>query len=146
MNRYLILVLSAFLYSCSFFKEQRTIHYNDLQGYEKLKWQQDSAVLVMPGDIAVVTSPLSLKKGKYTLVFSASGNAAVGRLPHIVISLGIYTVRDMEIREGLNEYKLNFEIPKDVDTPLTMIFDNDFYDGKEDRNVFLYFPFFIDDF
>lgn len=145
MNRYLFAVLAIYLFSCGAFRENRAIRYTDMHDYEKLRWE-DSMVLVMLGNDTVHTSTLKLNKGKYTMVFSARGTAAAGRLPQIIISLADFTIRDMEIAEGLNEYKLKFEIPKDVDAPLSFNFYNDFYNGKEDRNVYISFPFYINDF
>jgi hypothetical protein len=146
MYRILFTVFFIVLCSCSFNSTHHIIQFNQLEDYQQYQYEQDSGVLKLLQNTKVVTTPIKLSKGKYTFSFYAAGTAARDQLPHIMIELGDYLLRDIKIKTGRNEYALNFEIPKDLDTALIFTYDNDYSDEKEDRNVFIYFPLRVDRF
>lgn len=122
---------------------QEVIQHDDMRDFHQLRWEQDSTVLVMAGNGDVFTKPLQLHKGKYTIVFRADGNIADSVLPHFVVRVGNYVVKELSIKEKVNSYTVNFELPESVNEPLQFTFDNDFNNSIQDRNVFLYYPIII---
>ena len=96
--------------------------------------------MIFSGNSDFSTKPLKLTSGKHTIIFRAKGTSANNALPHFKIILGDFTLKDMEVKEGMNDYAVNFELPKTIESPLRFIFDNDYNDALGDRNIFLFFP------
>ena len=116
------------------------LYHKDMRDYHQLRREQDSTVLVMAGNGDVFTRPIQLKKGKYSIVFRADGNIANKELPHFIIRFGQAVIKETYIKEKVNRYIFNFELPEAATEPLQFTFDNDYNDASGDRNVFLYYP------
>jgi hypothetical protein len=114
-----------------------------IENYAQLRWEQDSTLLVLAGNSVILTKSLAFNKGKYSIIFRAKGSKSKDILPHFVISLGNYTIKDMEIATGENSYTVNFELPESMNAPVKFTFDNDYSDESGDRNIFLFFPVLI---
>jgi len=114
-----------------------------MKNYTEQRWEHDSSVLVIAGNSDNPTGNIELKRGKYSLTFSARGSMSRDILPHFVIAYGPYTIREMDIEVELKTYTVNFELPQSVNAPIRFIFDNDFSDSTGDRNIFLNFPIVI---
>ncbi len=126
--------------SCNPASDSYTLDHHFMANTDSLRWEQDSTVLVMAGNVSLPTLPVKLTKGKYTLRFKANGTMAVNVLPHFVIHFGEYVIKEMSIEVGPKEYNINFELPHTMEAPIVFSFDNDFNTPTEDRNIFLSFP------
>jgi hypothetical protein len=137
-----LLALSAV--RCNSAKGTYEIGRTSFENYSQLTWSEDSTQLVLNRNISCQTGILKLNQGKYIIRFRALGTTAGdGVLPHLVISLGKYVVRDMAVADGDQQYKLKFELPENITAPLQLTFDNDFMNEQGDRNIFLYVPLSI---
>ena len=146
MYRFFMIAFFAILYSCNFSPTHHVIQFDQLEDYKIQRWEHDSSVLVMSGNGTVTTMPMKLPKAKYTLSFFAAGTPAQNTLPRLNVFIGDYFVKDLRIKEGRNKYTLKLELPKNEDTVLSLTFDNDYSDAKEDRNIYIYFPIEINSF
>jgi hypothetical protein len=142
---YRFIIVSAFILvaACNFWGSSYTITHAEMQNSATLRWEQDSTVLVMAGNASLPTASLRLKKGKYSIRFQADGTFSSGMAPHLVVGLGDYTIKNMFISAGLNNYQFNFELPQSIEAPLYFVFDNDHRDSTGDRNIFLHYPITI---
>jgi hypothetical protein len=131
---------------CGSSGEKYVLQHNDIQNYREMRWEKDSTLLVMACNTELLTRPLSLKKGKYSLFFKAEGTASKNELPHFVISVGPYIIKDLHIASGTNSYNFKFELPETLDSSLKLTFDNDYLDSVSDRNIFLTYPVIVKSF
>lgn len=141
-----VLSVAVIIAGCNLFARGYDIDRDDMLNHKQLKWEKDSAVLVMDQNQDLETIPLQLEKGKYTIKFRAKGTMAAGTAPHLVIRFGTYIIKDMHVEAGTNNYQFNFELPERVYGGLRLIFDNSHHDETGDRNIYLHFPVKIDPF
>lgn len=134
------LFIASLFWRCEFGKENYILDHTYMEKHTELRWDQDSSILIFSGNSDFSTKPLKLTSGKHTIIFRAKGTSANNALPHFKIILGDFTLKDMEVKEGMNDYAVNFELPKTIESPLRFIFDNDYNDALGDRNIFLFFP------
>ena len=136
-------VFFLFSFGCNFSDSGYILKYSNMKDFNQLRWEQDSTLLVLAGNMSVLSGPVKLRSGKYVLEFSARGEKANNILPHFVISVGNYIIRDISIAEGDNDYSYKFELPESLEEPLQFTFDNDYNDSTGDRNIYLLFPVII---
>ena len=124
-------------------RKKYVIYYKDMQNFSQLRLENDSTVLVFSGNFTATTDTLYLPKGKYSLRFRAKGTIAAGGLPNLAIEFGKYRFKNFSIKEGLDDYKVNFELFEDTSATIALSFTNDFSSATEDRNIFFYFPLIV---
>jgi hypothetical protein len=140
----IIFLLAVSAVRCNSARGKYEITSHSFENYGQLTWSEDSTQLVLNRNLSCQTGELKLSKGKYIIRFRALGTTAGdGVLPHLVIGLGKYVVRDMAVADGDHQYKLKFELPENMVAPLKLTFDNDFMNEQGDRNIFFYVPFSI---
>jgi hypothetical protein len=128
---------------CGTSKPELVFKHEDMRDFKQLRWEQDSTVLVMGGNGDFFTRPVTLNKGKHSIVFKAEGNIANKVLPHFVVRFGDFLVKELSVKEKVNSYTLNFELLEPLTAPFQFTFDNDYNDASGDRNVFLYYPIVV---
>lgn len=118
----------------------QVFHKEDIIDYSTLRWEQDSTVLVMSGNMKITLRSAHLPPGKYKIQFRAMGNSAAGVLPNLLVRFEDLPVKDQGIAEGLGIYNVRFQTTDSIIAPLQLEFTNDFSNETEDRNIFLHFP------
>lgn len=139
----LIIFLVVLGVHCGTSSKKNAIQRQDMRDYWQFKWAHDSTVLIIGGNADFFTKPIYLAKGKYSMTFRAEGNIANNELPHFVVRLGKYLVKNLAIKEKVNSYTLHFELPEPVNESFRFTFDNDYHDSTGDRNIFLHYPIVI---
>lgn len=140
---YLLWLLFVSGIHCGPSPQKHIIQRQDIRDYLKFSWTPDSTIQILEGNADVYTKPLQLVKGKYSMLFRAEGSIANNELPYFVVSIGKYQVKELDIKEKVNSYTINFELPETMNEPLRFTFDNDYHDSVSDRNILLHYPIVI---
>jgi len=136
-------VLSLSGIQCKSSDHKTIFTFRDVIDYSRYRWDNDSSILVFSGNLKASLKTVSLKPGRYTITFKAEGNIAQKGLPNFSISFGELKILNQEIKEGINVYKVNFEIQKPMSGSLGFAFTNDYSSPTEDRNIFQHFPVYL---
>jgi hypothetical protein len=136
-------VMSLLFVQCGS-RKKYVIDYKDLLNYSQLRLEEDSTVLVYSSNLTVLSNPIYLSKGKYRMRFKARGTIAAGELPNLAVQFGKYKIKDVTIKEGVNDFSVNFELPESTSGAVGLSFTNDYNSSNEDRNIFFYFPIVVE--
>jgi hypothetical protein len=88
--------------------------------------------------------PSTFEKGKYSLILTARGDAAMGVFPHLNISINQKLIGELNLKETVAKYTLFFETDTLINGQLSISMDNDTIVNEEDRNAFIENIFIIE--
>jgi hypothetical protein len=107
--------------------------------YGRVEVQTDEGV-TMPWNVKLETPEISFRKGIYELEIEAKGSSVDKIFSRLKIySEGILKENIIYLTENYQNYKITFEVLKNLKGKLAIEFDNDAYKPQigEDRNVWL---------
>ncbi len=85
----------------------------------------------------ILSYPITLDKGKYVLLLTARGDAAMEVFPHLNVSINQKLIGQLNLKKVADRYTLFFETDTLINGQLSISMDNDTIVNEEDRNAFI---------
>jgi hypothetical protein len=111
-----------------------TLSYNDFEGGAVLS--DERVVAIWSGSI--VSKPIALARGKYTVTISVKGDRGGDQFPHLIVYVDGKKISDFFVSANMESRQFVFVNNSDEPVVIKIEMDNDYAEeGKGDRNAFV---------